>query len=37
VFKLIPERPEFMAYAARIAARPAAKRAEEKDQALAKS
>jgi glutathione S-transferase len=36
IFKLIPERPEFTAYSARIAARPAAKRAEEKDQALAK-
>jgi glutathione S-transferase len=35
MFKLIPERPEFVAYAARIAARPAAKRAEEKDKALA--
>ena len=32
MFKLIPERPEFAAYAARIAARPAAQRADEKDQ-----
>jgi glutathione S-transferase len=30
-FKLIPERPEFAAYSARIAARPAAQRAEAKD------
>ena len=37
LFKLLPERPEFTAYSARIAARPAAKRAEEKDQALAKA
>jgi glutathione S-transferase len=35
IFKLIPERPEFAAYAARIAARPAAQRAEAKDKALA--
>jgi glutathione S-transferase len=35
MFKLIPERPEFTAYAARIAARPAAQRAEAKDKALA--
>src|SRR5882757_3747135 len=28
MFKLVPERPEFAAYAARIAARPAAQRAE---------
>jgi glutathione S-transferase len=34
MFKLIPERPEFAAYAARIAARPAAKRAEEKDKKM---
>ena len=34
MFKLIPERPEFAAYAARIAARPAAKRADEKDAKL---
>ena len=34
-FKLIPERPEFSAYAARIAARPAAQRAEAKDNAMA--
>jgi glutathione S-transferase len=30
-FKLIPERPEFVAYAARLAERPAAQRAEAKD------
>ncbi len=30
-FKLLPERPEFVAYAARIAARPAAQRAAAKD------
>jgi glutathione S-transferase len=35
VFKMIPERPEFAAYAARIAARPAAQRAEAKDQEMA--
>jgi len=35
MFKLIPERPEFTAYAARIAARPAAQRAEAKDKAMA--
>ena len=34
IFKLVPERPEFVAYAARIAARPAAQRAEAKDKAL---
>jgi glutathione S-transferase len=34
MFKMIPERPEFSAYAARIAARPAAKRAEAKDKEL---
>ncbi|HEX2538684.1 MAG TPA: glutathione S-transferase family protein, partial [Pseudolabrys sp.] len=31
MFKLIPERPEFTAYLARMAARPAAQRAEAKD------
>jgi glutathione S-transferase len=31
MFKLVPERPEFTAYAARIAERPAAQRAEAKD------
>lgn len=31
VFKLIPERPEFVAYAGRLAERPALKRAREKD------
>jgi glutathione S-transferase len=35
MFKMIPERPEFAAYAARIAARPAAQRAEAKDKAMA--
>jgi glutathione S-transferase len=35
IFKLIPERPEFSAYSARIAARPAAQRADAKDQELA--
>jgi glutathione S-transferase len=34
MFKMIPERPEFAAYAARIAGRPAAKRAEAKDNEL---
>ena len=35
MFKLLPERPEFTAYAARIAARPAAQRAEAKDKEFA--
>ena len=35
LFKLIPERPEFAAYSARIAARPAAQRAQAKDKELA--
>ena len=35
IFKLIPERPEFTAYAARIAARPAAQRAEARDKDFA--
>ena len=35
IFKLIPERPEFLAYSERIAARPAAKRAEEKEKTFA--
>lgn len=35
MFKLVPERPEFAAYAARIAARPAAQRAEAKDKEFA--
>jgi glutathione S-transferase len=35
-FKLIPARPEFVAYVARVDQRPAAKRAKEKDEALAK-
>src|SRR3954466_16342220 len=35
IFKLIPERPEFTAYAARIAARPAAQRADEREKAFA--
>jgi glutathione S-transferase len=36
MFKMIPERPEFTAYAARLAARPAAQRAEAKDKTFAK-
>jgi glutathione S-transferase len=35
IFKLIPERKEFLDYSARIAARPAAQRAEAKDKELA--
>ncbi len=35
MFKLLPERPEFTAYASRLAARPALQRAIAKDQALA--
>lgn len=35
IFKLIPERKEFLDYAARIAARPAAQRADAKDKELA--
>jgi glutathione S-transferase len=35
MFKLIPERKEFLDYAARIAARPAAQRADAKDKELA--
>jgi glutathione S-transferase len=35
IFKLIPERREFIDYSARIAARPAAQRAEAKDKELA--
>jgi glutathione S-transferase len=34
IFNLVPPRPEFAAYAARIAARPAAQRAEAKDKEL---
>jgi glutathione S-transferase len=34
MFKLIPERPEFTAYVGRLNARPAHKRAQEKDAAL---
>lgn len=34
IFKLIPERKEFLDYSARIAARPAAQRAEKKDREL---
>lgn len=34
IFNLIPPRPEFAAYAARIAARPAAQRAEAKDKEM---
>jgi glutathione S-transferase len=36
MFKMIPARPEFTAYAQRIAARPAAQRAQAKDEELAK-
>jgi glutathione S-transferase len=36
IFKMVPERPEFTAYAERIAARSAVKRAEAKDAELAK-
>ena len=35
MFKLVPERPEFTAYVARLAARPALQRAEAKDKELA--
>ena len=35
MFKMVPERPEFTAYAARIAARPATQRADAKDKELA--
>jgi glutathione S-transferase len=35
MFKLLPERPEFVAYASRLAARPAAQRAEAQDKELA--
>jgi len=35
LFKLLPERPEFTAYTARLAERPALKRAEAKDKELA--
>jgi glutathione S-transferase len=35
IFKMLPERKEFIDYAARIAARPAAQRAEAKDKELA--
>src|SRR5262252_6187273 len=35
MFKLLPERPEFTAYVARLAQRPALKRADEKDKELA--
>jgi glutathione S-transferase len=34
IFKLVPERPEFAAYSARIAARPAAQRAEARDKEM---
>jgi glutathione S-transferase len=34
IFKLIPERKEFLDYSARIAARPAVQRADEKDREL---
>ncbi|HZD89639.1 MAG TPA: glutathione S-transferase family protein [Pseudolabrys sp.] len=35
MFKLVPERPEFVAYTGRIGERPAARRAEAKDKELA--
>ena len=35
IFKILPERKEFLNYAARIAARPAAQRAEAKDKEMA--
>src|SRR5262249_32051032 len=35
MFKLLPERPEFIAYVGRLAERPALKRADEKDKELA--
>lgn len=35
MFKLVPDRPQFKAYVERIASRPAAKRADEKDKELA--
>ena len=34
IFKMVPERPEFTGYASRIAARPAAQRAEAKDKEM---
>jgi glutathione S-transferase len=34
MFKLVPERATFLDYAARIAARPAAQRADARDKAL---
>ena len=36
-FKLLPERPEFLAYAQRISERPAAKGTRERDAALAET
>ncbi|MBV8323362.1 MAG: glutathione S-transferase, partial [Hyphomicrobiales bacterium] len=35
MFKLLPERPEFIAYTNRLAARPALQRTEAKDKELA--
>jgi glutathione S-transferase len=35
LFELIPKRPEFVAYAGRLAARPALQRAEAKDKEMA--
>jgi glutathione S-transferase len=35
MFKLLPERPEFIAYAGRIASRPALQRSEAQDKELA--
>jgi glutathione S-transferase len=37
MFKGVPERPEFVAYVGRLTARPAAQRADAKDQELAKA
>jgi glutathione S-transferase len=37
IFKLIPERKEFLDYSARLAARPAAQKADQKDKELAVS
>jgi glutathione S-transferase len=35
LFKLLPERPEFLSYVGRLAARPALQRAEAQDKELA--
>ena len=36
MFKMLPERPEFLAYAGKLAERPAAQRAQKKDEELSK-